>query len=225
MFLYYYPETQKPLPKVIKFALIPFVSLVSLLTLSPYVFSGVDLSTLNGGVPKTIVEKAVILFVITVIGLIVSGIITFSRKMLVVSDSEKNKSKLILFGGIVMFIAIFVFNLILPALFLVVTYIPLGAVFILPFVSFTAYAIYKHRLFNIKNIASAILAFSICLAAFLEIIFANTTSLIIFRSGIFILTLAIAIQFVRNLFKLENINLSIFNSLAYVLVVILEFIP
>ena len=68
-FLYVFPLEKKRLSLWYKFALIPYVALVSLLTLSPYVFSGIDshfrakppmdtaLAAARGGKVKRTIDK------------------------------------------------------------------------------------------------------------------------------------------------------------------------
>ena len=205
-FLYVFPEREKPASKFLKLVLFPWVIFVSLFTLSPYVFSGVAEVAADGSASKTIVAKGIVIFVGTVITLIIAGFTLLVRKILKAKHEDRRQYTLIFVGAITTFTLLFTFNLILPALFLNVRYIPLGALFIFPFIAFTAYAIYKHKTFHVRNIAPAILAFLLCLVTFGEIVFANNQSLLIFRISIFILTLIISIQFVRNLFNLERAN-------------------
>ena len=205
-FFYVFPEEQKIFPWWYKSLLTPYVIFVSLFTLTPFVFSGIEQLSSDDLVSKPIVEKGMIVFVATVISLLLVSIFIFIKKNRNTKEDERKQNRLILIGTIFTFTLIFTFNLILPIIFLNVRFVPFGALFVFPFIIFTAYAIYKHKLFNIKNLTSSILAFFLCLITFIEIIFADSFNLIIFRISIFILVLVISIQFIKNIFNLEAAN-------------------
>jgi len=93
---------------------------------------------------------------------------------------------------------IVIFNFILPAFFDNSRFIPLGAVFIFPFIAFTSYAILKHHLLNIKIIATEILTFVLAVVTLVEIIFANDLTTRVFRSGVFLLVLSFGILLIKS---------------------------
>ena len=204
--LYVFPKTDVEFPKWYRFILTPYTFIVLVLTLTPLVFSGIVGSVEAGRVAEVQNGLGIFLFAILVFFLVGGGISYFIRKLVKASAEEKNQFLIVLFGLIITFTSIIFLNFILPAFFKNYTFIPLGALFIFPFIAFTAYAIYKHKTFHVRNIAPAILAFLLCLVTFGEIVFANNQSLLVFRISIFILTLIISIQFVRNLFNLETAN-------------------
>ena len=59
-----------------------------------------------------------------------------------------------------MFLPIVVLIFIFPAFLEDSRFIPFAGVFIFPFVLFTSYAILKHKLFNIKVVATGLLVFA-----------------------------------------------------------------
>ena len=91
-----------------------------------------------------------------------------------------------------MFSLLITFNVILPAVFLNVRFIPFGALFIFPFVAFTGYAIYRHHLFNLRTAAVAGLTFALSIVSFSEIIFAQDMPAVIYRSSVFMMVLVIS---------------------------------
>lgn len=205
-FIFVFPHSEIKFPFWYKFFLFPIVSVTSIFNLTPLVFKGLASVSLSGEAPKVIVGPLILLFIVVASGLVLGGILLLIKKIRFSSGSEKQQLRLIAVGCTISYSLIVTFNMLFPTLFSYVRLIPFAPLFTLPFIFFTFYAIYKHKLFNVRNILSAMVTFSICLAAFLEVIFADTTSLIIFRSGIFVLTLAICIQFIRNLYKLEFTN-------------------
>ena len=205
-FLYFFPLDKKKMPVWYKFLLIPFVALVSFLTLSPLVFSGLKSIATRETAPTAYVEAGFALFLITVLSLIIASFSFLIRKIIKAKEGEKQPFIIILIGAVITFILLFTFNLILPGVFEIIRFIPLGAVTISPFSAFTAYAIYKHKTFKVTNIGSTILAFFLCMATLIEIIFAESFGQLILRSSIFLFVLLICIQFIKNILALERVT-------------------
>src|SRR3989338_3102101 len=200
-FFYVFPVESKKFPKWYKFILIPYVIFVSWLTLSPFVFSGIAQISTNGSVSKTIVEKGIIIFVSTVITLLIVGIVIFVRKIRLAKNEARSQNRIILAGTIVTFALLFTFNLILPGIFLNVRFMPLGALFIFPFIVFTAYAIVKHRLFNVKVITTSLLVFILTVASLIETVYSSDVVQMVTRSSIFILVLAVGISLIKSVYR------------------------
>jgi signal transduction histidine kinase len=203
-FLYVFPLEKKKLPLWYTLVIIPVVASVSLLTLTPLIFSQLDTSASKVGSPHAVVQPLILLFILTVCILIISSFIFLIRRIIKTKGEERKPYAIILFGAVVTFVLLFACNLILPAVFGVTRFIPLGAVTIFPFAICTAYAIYKHKAFKVKNLGSTIMAFFLCVATFVEIIFAETSGQLLLRVGIFLFVLLISIQFIKNIFVLEK---------------------
>lgn len=90
--------------------------------------------------------------------------------------------------------------------FNIISFTTFGAISILPFAAFTAYAIFKHKTFKVKNLGSSIMAFALCVSAFIEIIVAENVGQLLLRTGVFLFVLLISIQFVKNIFMLEHLR-------------------
>lgn len=196
--IYVFPKEEIRLSKKYKYILIPLVVAVSILTLSPLVFSDVIKSSSVGQVSKPISEPGIIIFGVVAVGLVIGGIIILFRKILTSKGIERTQLKFILSGVFLMFLLIIIFNFISPAFLQNVRYVPLGALFILPFVLFTSYAILKHGLLNVKIITTEILTFILAVVALLEVVLANDITTIIFRSGVFILILSFGIMLIQS---------------------------
>jgi signal transduction histidine kinase len=71
---------------------------------------------------------------------------------------------------------------------------------------FTAYAIYLVELFHVKNIFSGLFTFFLCVVSLVELVFADTLEQLLLRVLVFLLTLVIGIQLVKNTFEIELAN-------------------
>jgi signal transduction histidine kinase len=191
-FLYVFPKEKIYFPWMYKFLLIPLVIVTSAITLTPLIFPSIAQLSSDGSVSKTVVAKGIFLFLFVVAGLVLGGVSIFIRKTFKAKGRDRKQHILILIGTVIMFSLLITFNVILPAVFLNVKFIPLGALFIFPFVSFTGYAIYKHRLFNLRTAAVAGLTFALSIVSFSEIIFAQDFPAVIYRSSVFMIVLIIS---------------------------------
>lgn len=202
-FLYVFPRERGSFPVWHKYFLTPYIIVVSLWTLfGDFVFSGIKENSLQGA-HDPVVENGMILFVLTALSLIVASFVFLIKKIRHAKTKERTPLLIILGGALLTFSLIVVCNLILPSVFKVTIFIPLGAIIFFPFSFATAYSIFKHRMFRVTNIGSAVMAFLLCGATFVEIIFAENIGQLVLRSGIFLFVLLISIQFVKNIFVLE----------------------
>lgn len=198
---YVFPSERISFPKWYKYGLIPLVAVIAILTLTPLIFSGVAEVASPGQASKTIVEPGILLFGLVAVGLVIAGLVLLIKKTIKAKSEEKKPLFLILLGTFITFSLIITFNFIIAGIFLNVRYIPLGAVFILPFAGFTTYSILKHRFLNVKIIATEILIFVLTIAVFLEIIFAQDLASRLLRSGVFLLVLSLGILLIRSVRK------------------------
>jgi signal transduction histidine kinase len=206
-FLYVFPQEKIIFPKWYTYFLFPYIIFFSLWTLfGNLVFSGIHLVK---NLPEPIVEKGIIIFIVTACLLIISSFYFLIKRIIKAKKHQKEPYVLILIGALSTFALLLTFNLILPGVFGIIRFIPLGALTILPFAGFTAYAIFKHKTFKVRNLGSALMAFLICTSTFVEIVFAENYGQLILRSGVFLFVLLISIQFVKNIFMLEHITESL----------------
>jgi len=201
-----FPANEFVFTKRYKYYLVPLVALVSVFTLTPYVFPKIADIAVAGSVSKTEVLPGIILFGAAVFFLIFGSFYNLIKKTLAAKPAEKPKFRLMLAGTVITFSLIIVFNFIYPAVFLDVEYIPLGGLFLVPFIGFTGYAIFKHRLFNVKNIITAVFTFFLCLVTLVEVVFAPDLPQMLLRVAVFLVALMISIMLVRNTFELEAAN-------------------
>jgi signal transduction histidine kinase len=198
---YVFPEKKVIFSDNYKWILLPLVSIASIITLTSLVLEKVKELSQLGRIIKIDNGPAIALFGIVSITLVIGALYVLIRKIIKAKEEEKWQFKIILAGALATFSLIITFNFIFPAFFDNSKFISLGAVFIFPFVLFTSYAILKHKLFDIKVVATATLAFVLSVVTFLEIIFSDGFSQIMFRSGVFILVLVFSIFLLKSVRK------------------------
>ncbi len=198
---YVFPEEHAVFSNNYRFFLLPLTLITSAITLSPFVFPSIAELAPVGEVSKTVVLPGIYLFAFTAIFLVGNGLYILIKKLKRSVGAQKMQLKFILFGIATTFFLHIVFNLILPGIFLYVRFIPLGALFTFPLIGFTAYAIFKHHLLNVKVIATEILAFLLAIMSLVEVVISKDLGTIIFRSGVFALVLGFGILLIRSVLK------------------------
>lgn len=189
---YVFPATQQPDAFWLRFFLTPATALVALISLTPAVFRSVTAFTPAGRIETVSQGPGIALFAGLILGLVVGGFTIIYRKYRHAADTlEKRNAGLVVSGAIVTFALHIVFNLALPAVFGDTRFVPLGGVFIFPFIFFASYAILKNRLFNVKVAGTAILVFALAIATFGEIALASDVLTMLYR----IVVLALVLTF------------------------------
>ncbi len=205
-FLYVFPENKKEFPNWYRLALVPWIFIIAGLTLSPFIFPSIAEISNTGAVSKTVVAWGILPFALTVIVLVLSGLIIFIKKMLKTYGHERNAYRLILIGAALMWSLLITFNLVLPGIFLNVRYIPLGALFILPFVAFTSYAIYRHHLFNLKVATTVFLGFMVTVFTFVNVLYSTSASGVVINVTAFLIVLLGSVKIVRDTLTLQELT-------------------
>ncbi|HTY40106.1 MAG TPA: ATP-binding protein [Candidatus Paceibacterota bacterium] len=166
-----------------------------------YVLWGVEVLNPNGGAISVQNGPAIALFGLVSVGLVVSAVFILYRKMHRATGLERRQMSWIWVGTLTTFLLIIIFNFVSPAFLNNPRFVPLGSVFFFPFIAFTFFAIVRYHLLNVKVIATEILAFSLTLVALVEIVIAQSVGVIIFRAGVFALTLSFSILLIRSVLK------------------------
>ncbi len=200
-FSYVFPKESAAYPPLYKWLLVPIVALVSLLTLSPLMFAGIEKQAGAGASSQAILGPAIALFGIMAFGLVIGALFFLIKRTLKAQGLEKKQFIFILGGAVLTFLLLIMGSLILPLVFQDVRYVPLAALFFFPFIAFTTYAIMKHHLWDVKVISTEILAFALTVIIFSEIIFSASIAETLFRSGEFILVLIFSILLIKSVLR------------------------
>ena len=190
---YVFPYEKIKFSAKYKLFLVPLVIFTAILTLTPLVFNRVVEISSAGRILRIENGPGIAVFGVVSVGLVLSSVALLIFRLLRGSSIEKKQFKYILVGTIIMFSLIICFNFALPAILNDVRFIPMGAAFILPFISLTAYAIFRHHLMNVKIIMTEILTFVLATVTLIEIVVSQDIVTIILRSGVFLLVLSFGI--------------------------------
>lgn len=196
-----FPAEKIDFPKWYKRILLPLVIFTSLLALTPAVFFGLKSSEGAGEVAVAIPNTGIALFGVLVISLTIGGIFILIRKLIRADKKDKRSFYLVLIGATTTLFLHLLFNFILPVFFDNVRFIPLGALFTFPFVAFTAYAIVKYKLLNIKVIATELLTFAVWMAILVELLLAEGWRERLLEAGLFGFVVVFGILLIRSVRK------------------------
>lgn len=199
--MYVFPERHIIFPKIYKYIIVSAVVACSILTLTPFVFSSVEMGQAGAGL-QPIPGPGILFFALVAIPLVISGIIILIKKRLGAKTKEqKVQFKFLLAGVTVMFVLIIIFNFLFTVFLKNTTFVPISAAFTLPFVVMTAYAIVRHHLFNIRIIATQMLVVTIWIILFSKIFTSTSLADRITDSFIFIITIPFGILLIRSLIR------------------------
>jgi len=198
---YVFPQEKVQLPVSYKFILFPLILSTAILTLTPLVFLQVAEFSPEGQVARVVNGPAIAIFGIVVTGSILGGLFLMLKKMIKASGMTKIQLRYILIGAAITFVLLVIFNFILPAFFNNARFVPLGAVFILPFTLFTSYAIIRHHLLNVKVVATEILAFVLAIVSLVEVVISHDIGTLILRLSTFVLILIFSLLLIRSVQK------------------------
>ncbi len=198
-FFLVYPGENYKFSPYYKFIILPIVFITSLTALTPLLFTQIIGQVNVGQLTEVGRGPAMILFVLVAVGSVLCGISYFVYKIIKYKNFniERRPALFILLGTFLMFFLIILFNFVFPNVFLNVKIAPLGALFVLPFVFFVAFALSKSRLMNPKVLGISVLAFFLTISTFLETILSKDLYLVAFRSFVFILVLVVSIILIR----------------------------
>ncbi len=198
---YVFPNNELLFPKWYKYLIIPFTIITSLITLTPLVFIKLNEFASTGQVTTAKIGPGMALFGLTAFGLLTAGLVVLFRRAIHAKNIERKQLWLIFTGMFLTACLTLVFNLILPVVFENVRYIPFAALFVLPFICFISYTIYKHKLFNIKVASIAFVAFILTIFSLLNVIYATGSSQIMLNTSFFALILLGSIILIRSIMK------------------------
>jgi signal transduction histidine kinase len=196
LLMYIFPRKEFGLSRRFKYILFPVVIFVSILTLTPLVFS--EVSIVRGSAPTPTPAAGILLFALVAVSFVLAGIVMMVKRALFGDIKTKSQFRTLSLGVILMFASIITFNFIFVVFLDNSSFIPFSGVFIIPFVIFTFYAILKHELLNVRIVATEILTLGLIVFTFVEVILSRSFIEIIFRSIVFFILLVVGIFFIRS---------------------------
>lgn len=203
---YVFPQQEITLSKWHVFGLFPLVAFTSFITLTPLTFKGINTIAPAGQVGHATTGPGMLLFSLVAIGCLLSGLYVLLRRTLKERDLQQRQDSALLFGMSLTAFLILIFNVLLPNIFANVSFIPLAALFVLPFVALTFYAIFQHHLFNLRVAATAFLGFMVTVFSFVNIVYSDSASAVMVNLVAFAIILFGSIRIIRNTLDLERAN-------------------
>lgn len=203
---YVFPAEQKQLPVWHRYGLLPLAFFSSTLLLIPFVFTEVSRLIPVDEIANPEKSQGIILAGIVTFSFFIAGIFALFRRIGLSKGDERRQVMLMFTGMSLTAGLLLLFSFILPIGFKNFDFIPYGALFIFPVIVFTAYAIYIVELFHVKNIFAGLFTFFLCIVSLVELVLADTIEQLLLRVAVFLLTIIIGIQLVKNTFEIELAN-------------------
>lgn len=203
---YVFPEDKKELPPWHRYALLPLAFFTSVILLIPFVFTKVNNFISFGSFADVGKSDGIILAAIVTFSFLIAGISVLYNKIERAKGDERRQIMLMFTGMSLTAGLLLLFSFVLPIGFQNFDFVPFGALFIFPVIVFTAYAIYIVELFHVKNLFAGIFTFFLCVFSLVQLMISDNVEQLLLRIIIFVLTLALSIQLVRNTFEIELAN-------------------
>jgi len=201
-----FPDTEHRRPLWYTYVLLPVTASVSLLTLTPYVFEHINVVDSFGSIGGVQHGPAIPLFGLLVPGLIILGIWKLVQKTIQAPKEHRRPYSLMLLGMTLTFVLLLTFNFFIPTIFNDPKFIPFSALYLLPFVMMTSYAISRHHLFDLKVVTTAFVGFMVTVFTFINVLYSTETTEIIINVTAFITVLLGSIKIVQDTLHLENLT-------------------
>lgn len=147
-----------------------FSIVMSIMALSPLLFSGI---THKNGSIQPLPGKGIGIYILGMVSFLILGMVILSRKFFSGDRVLKQRVKYMVIGLALTLGCILFFNVFLVNVFKISNYQFLAGFFTLFYISFTAYAIIKHQLFNIKVIATETTVVALSITLFVEVFVSN----------------------------------------------------
>jgi signal transduction histidine kinase len=200
-FFFVFPKEKIVYPKWYIFLLVPVVIFTAVLTLTKFVFSGLIQSSVQGVVSKPEVGPGVMVFGAVVVSLILGGIFLLIKKYIKASGVEKKLYKTILSGTVITFSLLIIFNLLFVILLKNTNFVPYAPVFILPFIMFTSYSIFRYKMFNVKVVATQLVTFALWIFILIRTLISSSIKEQIINGTLFVTTVIVGILLIRSVQK------------------------
>ncbi|MEK7630938.1 MAG: ATP-binding protein [Patescibacteria group bacterium] len=200
LFLVFPNEAQK-IPPIYKYIFWPITIIAAGLTLTPYVFEGLEHLPSIDQVAKGVQGPAFPVFGFVSLGLVLAALVVLFKKARRAVGLERTQYKLIFFGTVITFSLVLTFNLILPTVYEILVFIPFVPLFFFPFIIFTSYAIIKYRLLDVKVIATELLTFALWVLLLVRLLAARDAYDVVLGSILFTGSLALGILLIRSVLQ------------------------
>jgi len=205
LFIRAFPGGKLEISKIEKGLVFVFTIITSTLCLTPWLFSDFNItagSQIPNPVPALIFGAPIgILFFSAVALLFIGGGIYFLIKKYIKDIVLKKHIRSVLVGAGIMFLSFLVFNLIATAFFSNVYFIKLTPLFTTVFILFSAYAIVRLEMFNVKVISTELFVFSLWFFILLRTLFSLSFEDQLVNGGLLFLMIITGLFLIRSVVK------------------------
>lgn len=201
-----FPDDNYQQPWWYTYLVIPIVGAISVLALTPYVFEHIATVGINNQIISVQVGQGIKFFGALALMLIFSSILMLIYKTVHAPKVHRLPYSILLVGMIITFVLLLTFNLFFPIILNNSDFIQFGAVFLLPFIVMTSYAVYRHRLFDLQVVTTGFLGFIVTVFSFVNIIYSTSISAIAINIAAFTIVLIGSIKIMKDTLNLKRLT-------------------
>jgi signal transduction histidine kinase len=198
LFIYNFPYRSLVIKRTWFFTLLFILAVIMALTVSPFVFSQVEV---RNGIIVPVPGPAMPLFALVVLLSLFSALAILIFKYIRASDVERRQWAFMLFGTSLSYVLIISTNFVLVILFRNTYLVPLGPIFMLPTFIGMSYALLRYNLFNFKAIAAEIFTFIILSVSLFEVFISRSSFELSLRIVLFVLFFVFGVLLIRGVIK------------------------
>ncbi len=169
---------------------------IAFLTFTPMIFSKLIVGADGNLAPKP--GPLIPLFGIFVATCVGSAFYLMIKKFRAADGEEKQQWKFLMIGFILTFFLVLLFSFISFVVFGVLDSVRFGHLYTLPFVIFTAYAMIKHHLLNIRAVVAEIAAVLLSLIIFLQLVNSQSNTQFLISGFVLVGTVVLGILLIKS---------------------------
>ncbi len=177
LFLATFPQSQIPVKRTIIYLASLVTILLSLVAFyTPFIFENITINQNNVVTP--VAGMLMPVFMLHTFIFVIGGFVALIKKYKKSTGLSRLKLRYIFFAFVLLFFFILVFNFLFPVLLHIGIFVPLLPIYILIFLVLVSYSIIRHRLLDIRFLATRAVAY-----IFLIVIIAVVISSVVFIAG------------------------------------------
>lgn len=199
LFIKTFLTDQESISKKLLIPLIIIACLVAIYTLTPMVLSNIVIN--SDGTRSAIFAKTAGVYLSFIFIFIGGGFITLVKRFIRAKGERRTQWSFLLAGLALTFLLVIAFSLLNPLIFGNIGTVRFGHLFTLPFVIFTAYAMVRHHLLNLKTVVAELAVILLNLLLLMRFITSEDLSQYITNGFVLIGALIIGILLVKGVYR------------------------
>lgn len=195
LLVYNFPRKELVIPTKHLITVLTIMFLTATVSLGPFVFSGLSYDNLQ---PNPVPGSGMILFILNFGGFLFLSFFTLIRGYRNAQGIEKIQRFYFLAGVVVSFSLILIFILFFVVVLNMSSFVFLGPLFLLFLLGSIAYSIVKHKLFNVKVVATNVLVITVLIILFSKVFAVESLIGIIIDAIVFMLVLIFGVLLIKS---------------------------